>query len=74
MLAGAFESTVMEAMPLFTGAAMFGIVIVAGYLLFAMQRSLFRTYRRSAIRLGHPKNHRRFILLGSPKSYGRRRY
>ncbi|SEK51036.1 complex I subunit 4 family protein [Haloferax larsenii] len=38
---GAFESTVMEAMPLFTGAAMFGIVIVAGYLLFAMQRTLF---------------------------------
>ncbi|KAB1188950.1 MULTISPECIES: NuoM family protein [Haloferax] len=38
---GAFESTVMAAMPLFTGAAMFGIVIVAGYLLFAMQRTLF---------------------------------
>jgi len=28
-------------MPLFTAAAMFGIVIVAGYLLFAMQRTLF---------------------------------
>ncbi|WP_411962890.1 complex I subunit 4 family protein [Haloferax sp. YSMS24] len=38
---GSFESTVMAAMPLFTGAAMFGIVIVAGYLLFAMQRTLF---------------------------------
>ncbi|WP_410765213.1 complex I subunit 4 family protein [Haloferax sp. DFSO60] len=42
---GAFESTVMEAMPLFTGAAMFGIVIVAGYLLFAMQRTLFGPFR-----------------------------
>ncbi|WP_416839172.1 complex I subunit 4 family protein [Haloferax sp. DFSO52] len=38
---GSFESTVMSAMPLFTGVAMFGIVIVAGYLLFAMQRTLF---------------------------------
>jgi NADH-quinone oxidoreductase subunit M len=31
--------------PLFTAAAMFGIVIVAGYLLFAMQRTLFGPYR-----------------------------
>ncbi|CCC39691.1 complex I subunit 4 family protein [Haloquadratum walsbyi] len=38
---GAFASTVHTAMPLFTAAAMFGIVIVAGYLLFAMQRTLF---------------------------------
>jgi NADH-quinone oxidoreductase subunit M len=38
---GAFASTVHAAMPLFTAAAMFGIVIVAGYLLFAMQRTLF---------------------------------
>ncbi|MFA1611106.1 complex I subunit 4 family protein [Halobellus rubicundus] len=38
---GSFASTVHSAMPLFTGAAMFGIVIVAGYLLFAMQRTLF---------------------------------
>ena len=38
---GSFASTVHSAMPLFTAAAMFGIVIVAGYLLFAMQRTLF---------------------------------
>jgi NADH-quinone oxidoreductase subunit M len=38
---GAFDSTVLAAAPLFTAAAMFGIVIVAGYLLFAMQRTLF---------------------------------
>ncbi len=31
--------------PIFTATAMFGIVIVAGYLLFAMQRSLFGPYR-----------------------------
>ncbi|WP_255150437.1 complex I subunit 4 family protein [Halorarius halobius] len=31
--------------PLFTAAAMFGIVIVAGYLLFAMQRTLFGEFR-----------------------------
>ena len=42
---GAFESTVLPAAPLFTAAAMFGIVIVAGYLLWAMQRSLFGPYR-----------------------------
>jgi NADH-quinone oxidoreductase subunit M len=42
---GAFESTVHAAMPLFTAAAMFGIVIVAGYLLFAMQRTLFGSFR-----------------------------
>ena len=38
---GSFASTVHSAMPIFTAAAMFGIVIVAGYLLFAMQRTLF---------------------------------
>jgi NADH-quinone oxidoreductase subunit M len=38
---GAFESTVIGGAPLFTAAAMFGIVIVAGYLLWAMQRTLF---------------------------------
>jgi len=38
---GAFHSTVLGSAPLFTAAAMFGIVIVAGYLLYAMQRSLF---------------------------------
>ncbi|WP_435124839.1 complex I subunit 4 family protein [Halobaculum sp. D14] len=38
---GAFASTVLPSAPLFTAAAMFGIVIVAGYLLYAMQRTLF---------------------------------
>ena len=38
---GAFASTVLPYAPVFTGVAMFGIVIVAGYLLFAMQRTLF---------------------------------
>jgi NADH-quinone oxidoreductase subunit M len=42
---GAFNSTVLPAAPLFTAAAMFGIVVVAGYLLWAMQRSLFGAYR-----------------------------
>ncbi|QLG61623.1 complex I subunit 4 family protein [Halorarum salinum] len=38
---GSFTSTVLPAAPLFTATAMFGIVIVAGYLLWAMQRTLF---------------------------------
>ena len=42
---GAFQSTVLPAAPLFTALAMFGIVIVAGYLLWAMQRSLFGSFR-----------------------------
>ncbi len=44
---GAFDSTVLagNALALFTAAAMFGIVIVAGYLLFAMQRTLFGPFR-----------------------------
>ncbi len=42
---GAFRSTVLPAAPLFTAVAMFGIVVVAGYLLWAMQRSLFGPYR-----------------------------
>jgi NADH-quinone oxidoreductase subunit M len=42
---GAFESTVLPYAPLFTALAMFGIVIVAGYLLWAMQRSLFGPFR-----------------------------
>ena len=42
---GAFRSTVLPAAPLFTAAAMFGIVVVAGYLLWAIQRSLFGPYR-----------------------------
>jgi len=42
---GAFHSTVLPAAPLFTTIAMFGIVIVAGYLLWAMQRTLFGPFR-----------------------------
>ncbi|WP_181685898.1 complex I subunit 4 family protein [Halorhabdus salina] len=38
---GAFPSTVLPGAPIFTALAMFGIVIVAGYLLLAMQRTLF---------------------------------
>jgi NADH-quinone oxidoreductase subunit M len=42
---GAFQSTVLALAPVFTAVAMFGIVIVAGYLLWAMQRSLFGPFR-----------------------------
>ncbi|MFC6906159.1 NuoM family protein [Halalkalicoccus tibetensis] len=42
---GAFQSTVLPSAPIFTAIAMFGIVIVAGYLLFAMQRTLFGQFR-----------------------------
>jgi len=42
---GSFQSTVLALAPLFTAAAMFGIVVVAGYLLWAMQRSLFGPFR-----------------------------
>lgn len=38
---GAFDSTVIPYAPLLTAIGMFGIVIVAGYLLWAMQRTLF---------------------------------
>jgi NADH-quinone oxidoreductase subunit M len=38
---GSFASTTLDGAPLFTAVAMFGIVVVAGYLLFAMQRTLF---------------------------------
>jgi NADH dehydrogenase subunit M (EC 1.6.5.3) len=41
---GSFRSTVLSGAPIFTGIAMFGIVIVAGYLLWAMQRTLFGAY------------------------------
>jgi NADH-quinone oxidoreductase subunit M len=41
---GAFGAAFPSA-PLLTGIGMFGIVIVAGYLLFAMQRTLFGEYR-----------------------------
>ena len=42
---GSFGSTVLPYAPIFTALAMFGIVVVAGYLLWAMQRSLFGSYR-----------------------------
>ncbi|WP_049923155.1 complex I subunit 4 family protein [Halopiger djelfimassiliensis] len=42
---GAFQSEQLAYAPLFTAAAMFGIVIVAGYLLFALQRTVFGPYR-----------------------------
>jgi NADH-quinone oxidoreductase subunit M len=42
---GSFQSTVISQAPLFTAIAMFGIVIVAGYLLRAMQTTLFGPYR-----------------------------
>ena len=41
---GAFASQVLARAPLFAAAAMFGIVIVAGYLLLAMQKTLFGPY------------------------------
>ncbi|MFB6069701.1 MAG: NuoM family protein, partial [Halanaeroarchaeum sp.] len=42
---GSMQSTVLPGAPAFTAVAMFGIVIVAGYLLFAMQRVLFGPFR-----------------------------
>ncbi|WP_049925667.1 complex I subunit 4 family protein [Halopiger goleimassiliensis] len=41
---GAFQSEVLAYAPIFTALAMFGIVLVAGYLLFAMQRAIFGPY------------------------------
>ena len=38
---GAFHTSLVEGAPVFTALAMFGIVVVAGYLLWAMQRTLF---------------------------------
>jgi len=42
---GAFQSTVLAYAPVFTALSMFGIVIVAGYLLWALQRTVFGPYR-----------------------------
>ncbi|ELY77639.1 complex I subunit 4 family protein [Natrinema gari] len=42
---GTFGSELLSYSPLFTSLAMFGIVIVAGYLLFALQRTVFGPYR-----------------------------
>ena len=41
---GSFQSTVIAGAPVYTMVAMFGIVVVAGYLLWAMQRTLFGAY------------------------------
>jgi NADH-quinone oxidoreductase subunit M len=41
---GSFVSTTIDFAVVFTALAMFGIVIVAGYLLWAMQRTLFGPY------------------------------
>ncbi len=42
---GSFASTTLPFAPVFTATAMFGIVVVAGYLLLAMQRTLFGPFR-----------------------------
>jgi NADH-quinone oxidoreductase subunit M len=42
---GSFGSTTLPFAPVFTSAAMFGIVVVAGYLLLAMQKTLFGPFR-----------------------------
>jgi NADH-quinone oxidoreductase subunit M len=42
---GSFQSTVLPSAPVFTATAMFGIVIVAGYLLLAMQKTLFGEFQ-----------------------------
>jgi NADH-quinone oxidoreductase subunit M len=42
---GAFDAAAIPAAPLVTAVAMFGIVVVAGYLLWGVQRSLFGPYR-----------------------------
>ncbi len=41
---GAFQTSVVPAAPLLTALSMFGIVIVAGYLLWAMQQTLFGSF------------------------------
>jgi NADH-quinone oxidoreductase subunit M len=51
---GAFGSSVLPDAPVFTAVAMFGIVIVAGYLLSAMQRTLFGEYRVDTDHDAHP--------------------
>ncbi len=45
---GAFGSSVLPYAPLFTGIAMFGIVIVAGYFLYALQLTAFGPYELDA--------------------------
>jgi NADH-quinone oxidoreductase subunit M len=65
---GSFGSPNVPAAPLVTGTAMFGIVVVAGYLLWAMQRSLFGEFRlETDYELGRAPVHDvlpLFVLLG----------
>ncbi len=65
---GAFGSDMLMYAPAFTALAMFGIVIVAGYLLFAMQRTLFGPYRlETDYEVGRAPLHDvapMFVLLG----------
>ncbi|SFB74292.1 NADH dehydrogenase subunit M [Halobiforma haloterrestris] len=65
---GSFHSQLLEYAPLFTAAAMFGIVIVAGYLLFALQRTVFGPYRlETDYEVGRAPLHDvapMFVLLG----------
>ncbi|MFB6296325.1 MAG: proton-conducting transporter membrane subunit, partial [Halobacteriales archaeon] len=60
---GSFRSTVLPSAPLFTAAAMFGIVVVAGYLLFAMQRALFGEYRVDTDHDAHPAARHDLVAL-----------
>ncbi len=65
---GAFGSESLPYAPIFTALAMFGIVIVAGYLLFALQRSVFGPYRlETDYEVGRAPVHDlapMFVLLG----------
>ncbi|EJN60180.1 complex I subunit 4 family protein [Halogranum rubrum] len=55
---GSFGSESLPYAPVFTSIAMFGIVIVAGYLLLAMQRTLFGSFRlETDYEVGHAPRH-----------------
>jgi NADH-quinone oxidoreductase subunit M len=60
---GSFGSTVLPDAPIYTAAAMFGIVIVAGYLLLAMQRTLFGEYRVDTDYDAHPAARHDLVAL-----------
>ncbi|WIV66162.1 complex I subunit 4 family protein [Natrialbaceae archaeon AArc-T1-2] len=65
---GAFGSELLAYAPLFTGLAMFGIVVVAGYLLFALQRTVFGPFQlETDYEIGRAPLHDlapMFVLLG----------
>jgi NADH-quinone oxidoreductase subunit M len=65
---GAFGAAGLQYSPIFTAAAMFGIVVVAGYLLAAMQRSLFGPFELATdYEVGRAPFHdvaALFVLLG----------